>query len=154
MLMRMLSEDSVRPLEGMRFGHSRRERAALGLPMDPERERARMAAVEGKYRRAEVKCVPHDRIVGVLTDTRLITRNADVAYPHESEDVMAACPVCTASGGPAWWIDVKRLREIKIALNAEADRMRKAGGKPREIPDVDVRQVCPDWLLQELSSTP
>ncbi len=123
---------------GVRWGKRRSERIALGLPHHQEPDRRDMKDVAGRHRRALILCMEHDMLLGVLTDTALVTRHADKPYPDTSGSVMAPCPLCARERRVVWSVDVRKLRR----LMRTPDRRR-----PRP---VDVREVAPDVLLTVL----
>jgi hypothetical protein len=153
----MTTEGDQQP-EPLWFGGPREEWIRRRLPVvelpDPER----MDSVDRRLVRAEVLCFLHNKRVGVLTDTRLFTRAEDVAFPHHSYPVVAPCPGCSRLLNWVWYIDVRRLREVKKARTVELVEARKAwqaagnrGPRPPTRPKIDVFDVAPQFLLDEWS---
>ncbi len=97
-----------------------------------------MRKIERRDRLAQILCTEHDELLGVLTDTALITRTADTPYPGTSGDVTAACQLCAGESGIVWSVDVRKLRRLMAA----ADERRPQ--------PVDIRKVAPDSLLELL----
>lgn len=152
-----MTSGDERPVEPLNFGRSRAERQWLGLPVQEGPESNRMDSVEPRKRRAKIFCFQHNHLVGVLTDSRLITRAYDVPYPDESNPVLAPCPDCTRDRNLIWIIDVKLVRRAKKSGDAEAAAARQAweaaggvGRKPPAAPVIDVLKVAPEWFLKEL----
>ncbi len=134
----MVSEDHGRAVPGLRWGRSRAERIALGLPVHQEPPVSDMRKIERRDRLAEIFCMEHNKRLGVLTDTALITRTAVTPYPGTSGDVISACQACARESGIVWSVNVRKLRR----LMATADERRPQ--------PVDVREVAPDTLLELL----
>jgi hypothetical protein len=80
----MVSEDDGRAVPGLSWGRSCAERIALGLPVHQERPRPDMRKIERRDRLAQIFCTEHSELLGVLTDTALITRTANTPYPGTS----------------------------------------------------------------------
>ncbi len=127
--------DYVRAAQGVRWGKRRSERIALGLPHYEEPPRRDMNKIPRRKRLAQIFCVEHHELLGVLTDTALITRTDDKPYPSTSGRVAAACRQCARERQVVWFVDVRKLRR----LMSEPDTRR-----PRH---VDVQEVAPDLLL-------